>query len=110
MKTNLSFIKAARDKIQLLNQKLLPHKLDYVACSNGADVAKAIALGADAVQLGRPTLFGLAAAGQAGAEHALRLLGDDFGRCMALCGATDPRGLRGRVVPSDPFPDRGLLP
>jgi len=77
---------------------------------HGADVAKAIALGADAVQLGRPTLFGLAAAGQAGAEHALRLLGDDFGRCMALCGATNPRGLRGRVVPSDPFPDRGLLP
>ena len=42
------------------------------------------------------------AAGQAGAEHALRLLGDDFSRCMALCGATDPRGLRGRVAPSDP--------
>lgn len=42
MKTNLSFIKTARDKIQLLNQKLLPHKLDYVSCSNGNDVAKAI--------------------------------------------------------------------
>ncbi|MBN8219736.1 MAG: S-methyl-5-thioribose-1-phosphate isomerase [Spirochaetes bacterium] len=42
MKTNLSFIKTARDKIQLLNQKLLPHKLDYVTCNNGNDVAKAI--------------------------------------------------------------------
>lgn len=42
MKTQLSFIKTARDKIQLLNQKLLPHKLDYVTCENGNDVAKAI--------------------------------------------------------------------
>lgn len=42
MKTNLSFIKTARDKIQLVNQKLLPHKLEYVTCSNGNDVAKAI--------------------------------------------------------------------
>ncbi len=42
MKAHLSFIKTGRDKIQLLNQKLLPHKLDYVTCQNGNDVAKAI--------------------------------------------------------------------
>ncbi|MBV6494090.1 MAG: Methylthioribose-1-phosphate isomerase [Turneriella sp.] len=42
MKTNLSFIKTARDKIQLVNQKLLPQKLEYVVCKNGTDVAKAI--------------------------------------------------------------------
>ncbi|HRP70389.1 MAG TPA: S-methyl-5-thioribose-1-phosphate isomerase [Turneriella sp.] len=42
MKTNLSFIKTARDKIQLVDQKLLPQKLDYVTCKNGTDVAKAI--------------------------------------------------------------------
>jgi len=42
MKTNLSFIKTARDKIQLLNQKLLPHKQEYVTCVNGGDVATAI--------------------------------------------------------------------
>ncbi|GAB4429032.1 MAG: S-methyl-5-thioribose-1-phosphate isomerase [Turneriella sp.] len=42
MKAHLSFIKTARDKIQLLNQKLLPHKIDYVTCQNGNDVAKAI--------------------------------------------------------------------
>ncbi|AFM12818.1 S-methyl-5-thioribose-1-phosphate isomerase [Turneriella parva] len=58
MKTNLSFIKAARDKIQLLNQKLLPHKLDYVVCSNGADVAKAIK---DMVVRGAPAI-GISAA------------------------------------------------
>ncbi len=69
---------------------------------NGADIAKAIALGADAVQLGRPMLYGLAAGGQAGAEHALRLLGDEFDRFMALCGATNTAQLRGRAAASAP--------
>ncbi|MCZ7416960.1 MULTISPECIES: lactate 2-monooxygenase [unclassified Streptomyces] len=40
----------------------------------GADVFKALALGADAVLLGRPYLYGLALAGQAGVEHVLRCL------------------------------------
>ena len=42
MKTNISFINTARDKIQLVDQKLLPHKQEYVTCVNGNDVAKAI--------------------------------------------------------------------
>jgi len=58
MKTNLSFIKTARDKIQLLNQKLLPHKLDYVTCTNGNDVAKAIK---DMIVRGAPAI-GISAA------------------------------------------------
>jgi len=40
----------------------------------GADIVKALALGADAVLVGRPYLFGLALAGQAGVEHVLRCL------------------------------------
>lgn len=58
MKAHLSFIKTARDKIQLLNQKLLPHKLDYVTCQNGTDVAKAIK---DMVVRGAPAI-GISAA------------------------------------------------
>lgn len=58
MKTNLSFIKTARDKIQLVNQLLLPHKLEYVTCSNGNDVAKAIK---DMVVRGAPAI-GISAA------------------------------------------------
>jgi methylthioribose-1-phosphate isomerase len=58
MKAHLSFIKTARDKIQLLNQKLLPHKLDYVTCQNGTDVAKAIR---DMVVRGAPAI-GISAA------------------------------------------------
>lgn len=42
MKTTISFVKTARDKIQLIDQKLLPHKQEYVTCVNGNDVAKAI--------------------------------------------------------------------
>jgi len=42
MKTNISFIKTARDKIQLIDQRELPHKTEYVTCVNGNDVAKAI--------------------------------------------------------------------
>jgi len=52
----------------------------------GSDVLKAIALGADAVLLGRPTLHGAAWAGQAGAEHALSLLHTEIEREMGLTG------------------------
>lgn len=40
----------------------------------GADVFKALALGAEAVLLGRPFLYGLALDGQAGVEHVLKCL------------------------------------
>ena len=52
----------------------------------GTDVLKALALGADAVLLGRPVLHGLANAGAAGVAHVLRLLQDELAAAMALCG------------------------
>jgi 4-hydroxymandelate oxidase len=52
----------------------------------GTDVLKALALGADAVLLGRPYVHALAAAGALGVAHALRLLRDEFEIAMALCG------------------------
>lgn len=64
----------------------------------GTDIAKAIALGADAVQLGRATLFGLAAGGKAGVSQALKILAAEFDQAMALCGATHPHELRGRAI------------
>jgi (S)-mandelate dehydrogenase len=54
----------------------------------GSDIVKALALGADAVLIGRATLYGVAAAGQHGAAHALSILRAEFERCMQLCGAT----------------------
>lgn len=52
----------------------------------GSDVFKALALGADAVMVGRPVLFGLAHAGARGAAHVLRLLRDELETTMTLCG------------------------
>lgn len=52
----------------------------------GTDVLKALALGADAVLVGRPVLHGLANAGAAGVAHVLRLLQDELSAAMALCG------------------------
>ena len=52
----------------------------------GTDVIKALALGARAVCVGRPILWGLAVGGQAGAEHVLGVLREELDRAMALCG------------------------
>ena len=52
----------------------------------GTDVVKALALGADAVLLGRPVLYGLAAGGRAGAARVLALLRRELELAMALCG------------------------
>ncbi|KUM99881.1 2-hydroxy-acid oxidase [Streptomyces yokosukanensis] len=53
---------------------------------SGTDVLKALALGAQAVFLGRPVLWGLAANGEAGARHVLTLLRDELEDAMALSG------------------------
>lgn len=52
----------------------------------GTDVLKALALGARAVLLGRPPVWGLAVRGAAGAQHVLELLRDEFDLAMALAG------------------------
>jgi 4-hydroxymandelate oxidase len=52
----------------------------------GTDVLKAVALGADAVLVGRPQVFALAAAGAHGVAHMLRLLRDELEIAMAQCG------------------------
>jgi 4-hydroxymandelate oxidase len=52
----------------------------------GTDLLKALALGADAVLVGRPVLHGLANAGATGVAHVLRLLQDELAAAMALCG------------------------
>ncbi len=56
----------------------------------GADVIKALALGADAVLLGRPHIWGLALEGQAGVETVLKMILAELDLTMALCGYTSP--------------------
>ena len=52
----------------------------------GVDVIKARALGAQAVAIGRAQLYGIATAGEAGAQHALAILNSELVRAMQLCG------------------------
>ncbi|HEV7481721.1 MAG TPA: alpha-hydroxy acid oxidase [Solirubrobacterales bacterium] len=59
----------------------------------GVDVAVAVALGADAVMIGRPAVWGLAVAGSAGAGQVLGLLRDELELALALCGCASPAGL-----------------
>jgi isopentenyl diphosphate isomerase/L-lactate dehydrogenase-like FMN-dependent dehydrogenase len=69
----------------------------------GSDVLKAMALGAHAVIIGRATLYGLAAAGEAGATRALEILEAEIRRTMGVMGCRDIASItRGHVVlPSD---------
>lgn len=52
----------------------------------GADVVKALALGAHAVMIGRPALYGVCAAGEAGVARALQIFEDEIGRTLRLSG------------------------
>ena len=53
----------------------------------GADVVKALALGATAVGVGRPVMWGLAVGGQEGASRVLEILRAELDHTLALCGA-----------------------
>ncbi|GAA1541233.1 lactate 2-monooxygenase [Actinomadura kijaniata] len=59
----------------------------------GADAAKALALGARAVLVGRPYAYGLALGGEAGVRHVLRCLQAELELTMALAGLTRPAEL-----------------
>jgi len=64
----------------------------------GTDVIKALALGATAVCVGRPVLWGLAVGGQAGVEHVLGVLREELERAMALCGTPTVGAIEGDLV------------
>jgi 4-hydroxymandelate oxidase len=64
----------------------------------GADIVKAIALGADAVLIGRPIFWGLAAGGTDGLKHLLGILRDELDSTMGLCGKPDIQSIDRTVV------------
>jgi lactate 2-monooxygenase len=65
---------------------------------HGADVVKAMALGADAVLVGRPYAYGLAVGGQEGVEAVLRHLWAETDITMALAGLSSVRELDRSVL------------
>ena len=64
----------------------------------GSDIAKAVALGAEGVLLGRAPVYGLAAGGRDGVAHALGILADEFDRTLALTGCPDVASLTPDLV------------
>ena len=52
----------------------------------GTDILKALAMGAKAILLGRPVLWGLAVEGEAGVSHVISLLRNELDVAMALSG------------------------
>jgi 4-hydroxymandelate oxidase len=64
----------------------------------GADILKALALGARAVMLGRPVLWALAAYGSAGVRTMLEMLQTELARDMAMCGRPNLKSLDPSLV------------
>lgn len=64
----------------------------------GTDVLKALALGAKAVLVGRPYIFGLAAAGAVGVAHVLNILRTELEAAMALTGCATIEEIKSSVI------------
>ena len=77
-------VEAAGDRLELLVDG---------GIRRGTDVLKALALGARAVMVGRPVLWGLAVDGAAGAQRVLEILLAEFDATLALAGARSARDL-----------------
>lgn len=68
----------------------------------GIDIVAAQALGAKAVMIGRPTLYGVCAGGEAGAARALELLEDEYMRSLRLLGVVSAQDIRGLSLLREP--------
>jgi len=71
---------------------------------SGQDVLKALALGASATMIGRPFLYGLGAAGEAGVRKCLELIASELDLTMALCGRTRVQSIDRDVLLRGTFP------
>jgi 4-hydroxymandelate oxidase len=69
----------------------------------GTDVLKALALGARAVMVGRPVLWGLAVGGEAGVERVLEVLLGEFDVALALAGVPRASGLDAGLLMPGPW-------
>ncbi|HWX33128.1 MAG TPA: alpha-hydroxy acid oxidase [Steroidobacteraceae bacterium] len=69
----------------------------------GGDIAKALCLGATAVLVGRATLYGVAAAGRTGTDHAIDTLRRQFDETLTLLGCASPRHLDSTMIRTHPW-------
>eukprot|EP00026_Physarum_polycephalum_P005599 Phypoly_transcript_05634.p1 GENE.Phypoly_transcript_05634~~Phypoly_transcript_05634.p1 ORF type:complete len:510 (+),score=103.58 Phypoly_transcript_05634:350-1879(+) len=71
----------------------------------GTDIFKALALGATAVGIGRPSLYGLAAYGQDGVERVIEILRDELVMCMGLMGTPTIADIKPEMAVTRNLPD-----
>ena len=76
--------------------------------THGQDIVAAIALGADAVMVGRAYLYGLMAGGERGVMRAVEILKSEYRRGLQLLGLNETGKIRRRHVSNGSFPE--LLP
>lgn len=84
--TSLTSIEALPEIVEAIDGKI--DILIDGGIRRGTDILKAIALGAKAVSIGRPVLWGLAVEGESGVLKVLNLLRTELDVAMALCGCT----------------------
>ena len=88
----MASVRALPAIVQAVN-RAVPVLLDG-GIRRGSDVFKAIALGATAVMVGRPHLWGLSVAGQEGVDWVIDLLNNELDRVMGLAGAKNLKAIR----------------
>ena len=67
--------------------------MDHGSFRRGSDVVMALALGARAVLVGRPVLWGLSAYGADGVQRVIEMLQTETARDMAMCGRVNVKAL-----------------
>jgi 4-hydroxymandelate oxidase len=67
----------------------------------GTDIVKALAMGASAVLLGRPVLWGLALGGEKGVVRVLDLIRNELDMAMALCGCPNTASITSDLIAND---------
>lgn len=97
---------AAIDRIASIRRRVGPEVALLLdgGIRSGSDVFKALALGADAVLVGRLAMHALAVAGDLGVAHLMRLLREELEMTMALCGCARLADIDAACIRSDGVP------
>ena len=97
---NFDTVPATAEALPLVAEKVagrIPVLMDG-GIRRGTDVLKALAMGANAVQIGRPYLYGLAVSGASGVTRVLEILQNEFQMAMALAGRPTIASIDGSVL------------